>query len=279
MVLLIAGLIAASASALLTGCAPPPAVEGPQRIEPTEQRYASDAERAGHDPVAFLREVEERVAKLDRYRLTFYRQERHGLPPSLGTMEEIEAAFRAEPFSVKFDWHDENMPYYESLYVEGKHDNKLIVRERKGALPFLPPTTRVMDVMFPVKIGKSKNPITDFGLARMVRRTLLPFEDPEVAKVMTIEYQGLVNLEPIDRPVHHIRIERPEMEGYQYTRQDFYVDAETLLPAGTDLYLPGEVLDVRYRYTNVRPDDELTDADFMLEKNTSTTQPANKQRS
>lgn len=250
---------------LTAGCAKP-TVKGPERIETPEARYARDGQRIEADPVAFLREVQKKVVAFDQYRLTFYRQERWGIPAALGPMEEIQAVFRARPFSVHFAWNDEKMPFYESVYVQGQNDSKLIVRERKGAFLFVPPQVRVLDPMFPVKIGKAKNPITDFGLARIMERTLLPFENPEIRKVTTIKYVGVVNLDPINRPVHYLRIERPKTPGLAYTRQDFYIDAETLLPAGTDLWLPGNELDVRYRYTQVDPSVTLTDADFRLAK-------------
>lgn len=260
-------------AAMLCGCAAPTHVAGPKRIESPEERHARDGARITADPVAFLRGMKERVSQLKQYRLTFYRQERTGLPPALGPMEKIRAAFRQQPFSVKFDWDDPNMPYYESVYVQGLNNNQLLVRERKGALPFLPPMVRSVDIMLPVKLGRSKNPITDFGLQRIAERTLLPFENPEIARVMTVQYKGLINLEPINRVVHYIRIDRPKVQGLQYTRQDFYVDAETLLPAGTDLYLPHEVLDVRYRYADVQTDVNLTDADFRLAQGQPTSKP------
>jgi hypothetical protein len=183
-------------------------------------------------------------------------------------MEEIEAAFRKRPFSVKFAWTDEKMPYYETVYVEGKNDNKLVVRERHGLL-LAPPQVRVIDVDLPAKIGKAKNPITVFGLANLARRTLEPFDDPRLKDVMTIKCVGVEVLEPTGRRVYHLAIERPPTEGYRYTRQDVYVDAETGLPAGTDLWLADGQLDSRYRYADVRTDVQLTDADFVVARPTS----------
>lgn len=257
---------------MLGGCAAPqpkeqpPVEQVPGQAEVKEDRYADVSARIAENPVAFLREVAERTSQLKAYRLTFYRQERLGLPAQLGPLEEMRAAFRQDPFSVKLEWPGDDAPYYESVYDQGQSKGQMTIRERKGALPFLPPTTRTIDIMFPVKIGKSKNPITDFGLRRIMERTLLPFDDPEVAKVMTVTYKGVVNVEPMNRPAHYIRIDRPKTAGLAYTRQDVYIDAETLLPAGTDLFLPGDVLDARYRYSDVRTDVQLTDADFRMSR-------------
>lgn len=259
-------LLGSLGSLLLAGCAAPPreraVVQPPAPIETPADRYAADGERIAADPVAFLRQVADKTRELEAYRLTFYRQERLG--NRLGVMEEIKTTFRQEPFSVHFEWPDERMPYYESLYVQGRHDNQVIVRERKAALPFMRPTVRSVDIGFPVKIGRAKGPVTDFGMQRMIERTLVPLDDPQVARNTTLVYQGIVNLEPMELPAHHLRIDRPKTPGLHYTHQDLYFDAETLLPAGTDLYLPGDVLDARYRYAHVDTNVTLTDDDFRL---------------
>jgi len=240
-----------------------PTVEAPSSVS---GKYARDSERIAADPIAFLREVAAKTAQLDEYRMTFYRQERLGIPPRLGPLEKMQATFRQEPFSVRLVWNDEEMPYHESVYVEGRNKGQVLVRERKGALPLLPPTVRRVDVDLPVKIGKSKNPITDFGPRRLLERTLAPFDDPQLAAITTVRYEGIVELEPMNRPAHLIRIERSQTPGIAYTRQDLYFDAETLLPAGTDLYLPNNVLDARYRYADIDTNVDLTDEDFRLSK-------------
>lgn len=233
-----------------------------QIAAPTDRPAREAAQRIEADPLAYLREVLARAEALDQYRLTFYRQERLG--GKLREMEQIQALFRAQPFSVKFVWTDPDADYYESVYVAGRNDNKLVVRERKGALPLIPPTTRRLDPTAVVQLGRSRNPITDFGLANLTRRTVEPFDDPAIRPQLSIRYQGLVNLDPQNRPAHHFLIEHPPMRGLEYIRQDFYVDTETRLPAGTDLYESPSELAARYRYADIDPNVNLTDADFRL---------------
>ena len=243
-------------------------IQQPQAAEifpSSDPKQARIAHEIMADPVRFMHQVADRVAKLEQYRFIFYRQERLGsISPKLAPMEEIETTFRQRPFSVKFVWDDPATPYFESVYVEGQNDNKLLVRERKGALPLLAPQVRAVDVMFPVKIGKCKNPVTDFGLDRLMQRSLLTFNDPEVARATAIQYKGLIMLEPSHRPAFYLRIDRPKSPNITYTRQDLYFDAQTLLPAGTDVYLPGDVLDGRYRYVDVNTDVQISDADFSI---------------
>ncbi len=252
---------------LVAGCAATdnrePAQTGTPRQSPATPPADDVIRRIEADPPGFLREVYGRSDALTQYRLTFYRQERLGLIPRLTPLERIQASFRKNPFSVRFEWPDADADYAESIYVAGRNNNKLIVRERKGLLG-LPPTTRIVDVQDPVKFGRSRNPITDFGLARVAKRTIDSLNDPQMRKSTKITYEGIVQLQPIDRPAYAFRIDRSTVPGTRYPRQDFFVDVHTLLPAGTDLYLPDGALDTRYRYTDVNVDVNLTGADFQL---------------
>ncbi|UCD27365.1 MAG: DUF1571 domain-containing protein [Planctomycetota bacterium] len=261
LLLVLSTLIFAS----VVGCGGGFATKDPERMSEYPKRYVKEGQRIQADPVSYIKNMYARCEALEQYRLMFYRQERLGLFGRMGPMEEIRACFRRDPFSVKFEWDDPERDYYESVYVAGENNDKLIVRERKGLLGFAP-QVRVVNLSDPVIWGKSKNPVTDFGLAQVTRRTLLPFEDPEVAAVMTIKYAGLVELGPKSGPAHYLLIERPKTEGLRYTRQDFYIDAETGLPAGTDLWLPSGKLDARYRYSEVDTKATFTDADFRLSK-------------
>lgn len=245
----------------MTGCAEPsqPTAK-PRRIQQTSK--TAIVEQLEREPVRFLEELERRTESFDQYELTFYRQERFGLiRPKLGQLEEIHAKFRKDPLSVTFEWPNPDADYYDSVYIQGQNNNKQVVRERRGMLG-LPPQTRVVSVSDPVTFGKSKSPITDFGLAQTMHKTLASFRNPELRELVTIHYEGLVDLDPMGRPAYCLRIDRPNVPKVTYTRQDFYIDAETHLPAGTDLYLPSGQLDAKYRYKDVNIHVRLTDGDF-----------------
>jgi len=250
----------------VAGCGGKTEVKGPTRLTKTEARHVQEGRRIEADPVAYLRDLCARCEALPQYRVTFHRQERLGtLVRQLGRMEQIRAAYRKSPLSIKFEWDSPDADYYESVYVEGRDDSKLIVRERRGVFPF-PAQVRVIDPALPVKVGRSRNPITDFGLGRIARRILTVLDAPDLAGRIKITYGGMVDLEPLHRPAHHLHIEQPAMPNYPHTKRDFYIDAETLLPAGTDLYLPDGDLDARYRYADIDTAVQLSDADFRLSK-------------
>ncbi|NLX15047.1 MAG: DUF1571 domain-containing protein [Phycisphaerales bacterium] len=245
---------------LTTGCAAPVKAAKPILLKEVEPRYQKEARSIQADPVGYLKKLEERCATLPQYQLVFYRQEKLG---QLQPMEKMNAKFRRDPFSVKFEWDDPNANYAESVYVHGENDGKLLVRERKGVL-FLPPAVRVVAPDFSVKIGKSKNPITNFGLANMVRSSLGPITDPDIADQIVFNYRGVVELDPTGSPAHYLEVLRPVTKHWIHARQDVYIDADTLLPAGVDLWNKDESLDARYRYARIDTEPFLTDADFRL---------------
>jgi hypothetical protein len=256
-------------AALPAGCAAPqraPSVSQARKAPPPPKIAEGGGDvvdRLKSEPVVVLREMYDRATKLQQYQLMFYRQERQGLFQKLGEMEEIKASFRKQPFSVKFVWDSPEAAYLEAVYVEGQNANKLTVRERKGILG-MPPQVRVLNPNDAVNFGASKNPITDFGLAQVASRTVTPLEDPNIGPLMTVTYEGLVDLDPMHLPAYHLKITRPPGTGNRYTLQDFYIDKATLLPAGTDLYLPNGNMDARYRYAGVNTKVKLTDADFTM---------------
>lgn len=232
-----------------------------KRLDNVPDRYQTDARKIKSEPVHYLKELRRRCQTLEEYTLVFYRQERLG--GTLKPMENMNAWYRKNPFSVKFEWKDPDADYYEAVYVQGENDNKLVVRERKGML-FFPPQIRKLNPQLTVAVKKSKNPITDFGLARLMERTLGPIEDLEIGPRITYEYKGVVSLDTTGQNVHHLRIHRPVSDTWTHARQDLFIDAETLLPAGTDLWLPNEQLDARYRYARIDTDVQLTDTDFRI---------------
>lgn len=233
-----------------------------------EQRVKETSERIQQDPVAYLRDVLKRCEALSAYRLMFIRQERLGLIPVLNKPERIAVRFREKPFSVKFDFPDETSDYIESVYVAGANNDKLIVRERRGMLG-LPPTIRIVNPMDAVIFGRSKRPITDFGLTKMVGRTLTTIDKPPKGEPAKISYEGIVTLEQTGVTAHHLVILRATTLESPCPKQDLWIDVATDLPAGTRLVLPNDATDGLYLYYDVKADTSLSDADFQVKMPTS----------
>ncbi|MEE8168968.1 MAG: DUF1571 domain-containing protein [Phycisphaerae bacterium] len=214
------------------------------------------------DPMSHLSHAEQLAGKLTHYRLTFYRQERLGLIPQLRPRERIAATFRVEPFSVKFVWLDEDSEYCEALFVRGAHDDRVLLLPRRGLFGMAPSVGR-----YPPELGvtfhKARNSITEFGLQRMIFRTIKRIENAEANGGVTVRYVGRRDVE--DVPVYHIEILYPPDDPWPNNRQDLFLDVETGLPVGTSLWLPDDQLDATYLYLHCEsPEAPFDDSAFMI---------------
>jgi hypothetical protein len=102
--------------------------------------------------------------------------------------------------------------------------------------------------------------------SRMLARSLEPIEDPELHDDIRFEYVGVIEAEIVRRAVHQLATHRPVRGTWVHARQDLYIDAETTLPAGTDLWLESGDLDGRYRYTDFDLDPTFEAQTFRLDE-------------
>lgn len=232
----------------------------PSAANPGVQASASsDAD----DVQAYLRQVLERCRALEQYTLTFTRQERRGLAVfmTLREPEVIEVKFRRRPFSVRMRWLDPNIKYGESTFVMGQEDNKVRFVPRHGLFGLPPALTRV-DLQTPVIWGESRRPLTDFGLERMVERTLESIGKSQGLARLTDE--GLADVPLRGFQARRIHIEYPA-KLFTAPLVDLYIDPATNLPVCSRICLPSGAIDGLYLYENLNPNVKLTDADFVLD--------------
>jgi hypothetical protein len=251
---------------LLAGCRGRPARIAPQpapasRLLPAEADARAEIVR--RDPVAYLHRVAFICQGLDQYTLLFTRSERRGLFRQLYGPEHIRCWFRRRPFSVHMQFLDPDSKYAASVYVEGQANNQVRFVTRRwmvGLLP--PPEANRVDLLAPVTWGESKRPLTEFGLERLVQRTLDSLHAAGEDALLT--YKGLLNLPDAGATVHHLHLEYPARR-YRAPIQELYIDVATDLPVGTAFELPSGQIDASYFYTEINTHVRLTDADFLLD--------------
>lgn len=256
--------LASFLAVLAVGCAGPEKTIEPRTGAPkgiTAAQADSKAAEVRADPRAYLYRVAERCGELDKYTLEFTRQERRGLFQKLYGPEHIFARFRQDPFSVYMRWHDDDIKYYESVYVEDEQDGRIRFVPRKPTFG-LKKGINTVEVQTPVIWGEAKRPITDFGLRRLMERTLASVE--EAGEDVVITYEGLLQMENDGPLVHHVRLEYADHE-HRVPIQDLYINVATDLPAGTILKYHSGRVDAAYLYQDVDTDVSFTDSDFMLE--------------
>lgn len=208
--------------------------------------------------LAILHEALARCDTLKGYEILFHRQERRGLLPKLGAWEKIKVYYRKNPDSIKMVWLDPESEYESCLYVQGTNDDRVTVLPRKGFLG-LPAAPMSVPPQMAVTMGKSLRPITEFGLAMMVHRTLTRLDAAERSGGAKVTYEGIAVVDPIGVKAHHIVILYPPGFG-QSAKQDIYIDAQSGYPVGVTLWLPSGELHGTYLYeqpTLVVPSDEV----------------------
>ncbi|MFO0839655.1 MAG: DUF1571 domain-containing protein [Phycisphaerae bacterium] len=290
----IRSLVAAGVAALLVGCtttartasapiretdiAPPAASPGVLvPIDAGAEPAAAHAESATagpssieRDPVAYLRSVLEKTRQLQQYKLLMVRQERRGLISSLRPPERIACWFRRAPFSVRMKWLDDDTNNGETVYVEGRDRNRVRFIPRFGFLG-LSPRVFVVDVQTPVIWGVAKRPISEFGLERMMERTLATLaENGDAGRV---RYLGLRDLPYADNRVHAVELAYPS-ERYAAPVQELLIDPRTDLPAGSILKLADGRVDSIYTYDQLELNVTLGDDDFVMDGERQASRPA-----
>ncbi len=224
--------IAGLAAGLVAGCS----AAGRTPLSPVSAVAASSRPAAAVDPITMMRDALSRCDALSGYTVVFHRQERRGLLSRLSDWERMQVAYRKSPSSIKAVWLNEDSEYAQAVYVEGSNDNKLTVLPRKGLFG-LPASPASVDPGAAVQWGKSLRPITDFGLAPMLRRTLGHVQEAQAHGGAEVTYDGVVAMEKMGVQAHHIRVRYPQ--GFtRADRQDVYIDVETGYPVATYLWLP-----------------------------------------
>ncbi|MBL8877784.1 MAG: DUF1571 domain-containing protein [Phycisphaerales bacterium] len=244
------------------GCAGPRSKAAPApQVETASEATAGREASAQTNPVAFIRSAHARAAALSQYSIVLVRSERRGLLKQFKGPERIQCWFRRAPFSVRMKWLEQDVKYGECVFVLGQHDDRVRFVPRNGFLG-LPPSVVAVDVQTPVVWGEARNPLTDFGLEKMLERTLRSIET--AGEELAITYHGIVSLDDDAPRAHHLTLIYPP-EKFPQNIQELFIDPETMLPLATRILNSDGRLDASYRYTQLDTTVRLSDDDFVLD--------------
>jgi hypothetical protein len=243
----------------------PRAVEpqpGPVQGMPAAEADAR-AEAVRRNPAGYLQRVADKCRGLEQYTLRFTRCERRGLLQQRYGPEHMFCRFRRRPFSVRVQWLDKDSKYLEMAYVEGRADNRVRFVTRRWILGLLPPPqVNEVDLLAPVAADEFRRPLSEFGLERLMARTLNSYRTAGDDAMLT--YEGLRQLPDGGATVHCLHLEYPPSRQ-RAPIQELYIDVVTDLPAGTILKLASGELDASYFYGDIDLNVRLIDADFLLD--------------
>ena len=171
--------------------------------------------------------------------------------------------FRAQPFSVYMRFINPANEGRQVLYVEGRNDGKLMVRETglKGLVGTI--SLRPDD---PMILSESRHTITSMGLANMARRVIEQWEGEMRFGEIDVNFFGKAELAGRQAVVIESRHPVARRE-FPYARTRLWLDRDSKLPVRVQqwAFAPrgGEpVLIGDYSYTDIRTDVRLTGKDF-----------------
>jgi hypothetical protein len=174
--------------------------------------------------------------------------------------EVVEMRFRSQPFSVYMTWRDSTQ---EALFVEGKNDDRLLIRPSKGLATFkrlwsLEPESRVA-------MKSCRYSIRDSGLYKLAERVREFYETGAFDSKAIRCSVGTV--EAHDRSLKEYVVEFPDAEVcQQYSKCHYGFDNETGFLVTVRNYGwkddGSQPLVERYHYHDINTSLQFTDADF-----------------
>jgi hypothetical protein len=196
---------------------------------------------------------------------TFIKQERLG--GKVEPEQTVTVKHRVKPFSVAMAWTKNPPKGDRLLYVEGKYDNKMVVRPTNAiARALVGSVTRQPDGE--EAMGSTLRPVNLFGFERGIKSLIEVYVQAKKAGDLreTMEQDHDV----LGRKTIVLVRYLPEGKGYPAYQTNIYIDQETLLPIMVEGCGPHGLQDdfiCRYLYKDLDFNVKFTDADFTPEKN------------
>lgn len=220
------------------------------------------------EAIAFIKESRAPLKDVKDYTAHFSKSELIGAHL---VQQEMEMKFRTKPFSVYFFYQSNNEQGRQAIYFDGRNNNKLLVKEAKGlagvvgAVPLRLDDPRV----------KKENlyPVTHVGIANMLEETIKEWEHDLQVAGDEVDVQFYPNAKVKGIPCQAIQVTHlKRLKEIRYSKNRIYFDKETKLPIRGERFgwprRAGEEppLVEDYKYTNLKTNVNLTDADFSTAK-------------
>lgn len=178
----------------------------------------------------------------------------------------MEMKFRTKPFSVYMLFKSGETQGRQALYVEGRNNNNLVVKETgfkaiAGAIPLRLTDPRVQ--------AENRHPITQIGIANLLETTITDWEHDSRVEGDEVDVQFFPNARLDGIPCQAIQVKHnKKLSELKYHMNRIYFDKETKLPLRGERFgwpkHPGEKppLLEDYKYSSLKTNVKLTDADF-----------------
>lgn len=211
---------------------------------------------AGEDLARLLFEMEAAYARVEGYTARFVRQE--VVDGVLRPREEALLKFQ-RPGLMYLKWIAGPPEGREILFVPGRNDNRMLVREPGFFTRF---ATIVMAPDSPRVLEESRHPVTDIGIGRLIELILDNARRAAAAGELTVHDQGTA-MGP-DGPERRIEAVLPHErgKGYYCHRLVLALAADSRLPVRAIIYDWDDGVVADYAYRELRLNPPLTPVDF-----------------
>jgi hypothetical protein len=217
------------------------------------------------DVINFAAESRDAVKEIKDYTAVFSKTE---MVKGKLIKQEMQMKFRTKPFSVYFHYQGGSADGRQAIYVDGRYDNKLIVKEANGIGSYLPGGVhlRLDDARV---VAENRYPVTHVGIAKMLETTIHDWEKESKVLGDDVDVQFFPHAKLKEIPCQAVQVTHLKKLGdLKYHLNRVYFDRESRLPVRAERYgwpvREGDKppLLEEYRYTNLKVNVNLTDADF-----------------
>lgn len=197
---------------------------------------------------------------IQNYTATFYKHER--IKGDLKPRQTIAVDFKENPYSLRMIWQENSMGCDKLIYVEGEHDNKMVVHPT-GFFSWIKSVKR--DPFCKDARKSTRKPCNHFGFYRTMQSLLSTYEEAHKKDDLTIKFIGRTKIDGHDC----ITLERhlPAKEGYPCARLVIQFDIERLIPVSLTSYDKDGKLISLYKYDDIKLNTDVNEKTFCLKAN------------
>jgi len=240
---------------------PSPSVEL-LRVAP--DKSAGDGRHALDDAIDFIEPSRKMLETVKDYTAVFTKSE---LLDGRILTQTMDMKFRQHPFSVYLRCHSKRGDGREVLFVAGRYDGKLLVRE-SGLKAIV--GTMELELWDPKVMDVNRYQITEIGMTQLLESALKIWNTEKKTldpRNLAVGFARSVTVGDVECEAVEIAHRAPQ-PGLTYQVGRVYLDKKSRLPVRAEMYgwpaKPGDEppLLEQYTYSNVQLNVGLTDADF-----------------
>ena len=222
------------------------------------------------DQTALLDYCQENYARNYRdYTCTLLKQER--INGELGPEQEVQVKFLGSPFSVAMNWITNSPIGDRILYVEGKHDNNMIVRPKAKLLQMITGGAVLRKPDGAEAMKNTLRPVNLFGFQRGMNELIKVYRQAKEAGDLKETFGQFADV--AGRRTLVLERYLPPKNDYPAAKTLVYIDMEYLVPVCIEGYDWENRLSSRYLFKDIRFNVGLTADDFLPEANGITLPP------